>query len=78
MMGTAEAELCQKENESTTPCSVRGRQCGIDDLGNCVADGICCVEGESRYTGKPDAVVEVEDPPPLPPPNAFYSDSTRQ
>ena len=60
MMGTPEAEVCQKENESTTPCSVRGQQCGIDDLGNCVADGICCVEGESRHSAKRDAAAEVD------------------
>lgn len=49
MMGTAEAEVCQKENESTVPCSVKGRECGVDNMGNCVANGICCVEGACSY-----------------------------
>jgi len=49
LMGTPEAEVCQKENESTTPCSIRGRQCGVENMGNCVADGICCVEDACSY-----------------------------
>lgn len=49
MMGTEEAEVCQKENESTVPCSVRGRECGVDSSGTCVANGICCVEDACSY-----------------------------
>ncbi|XP_076436956.1 terepressin/terephysin-like [Babylonia areolata] len=49
LMGTAEAEACQKENESAAPCVVSGRHCGMDNTGNCVADGICCVEDACSY-----------------------------
>ncbi|KAK7109698.1 terepressin/terephysin-like [Littorina saxatilis] len=49
LMGTPEAEVCQKENESTTPCSVSGHQCGVNNMGNCVADGICCDEDACSY-----------------------------
>ncbi|XP_012939782.1 lys-conopressin preprohormone isoform X1 [Aplysia californica] len=41
-IGTPETEICQKENQSTSPCSVRGETCGYRDSGNCVANGICC------------------------------------
>ena len=45
LMGTTETEVCQKENESTVPCTVKGRQCGVNNNGNCVADSLCCDEG---------------------------------
>ncbi|CAL1537280.1 unnamed protein product [Lymnaea stagnalis] len=41
-VGTAEAAVCQQENDSSTPCLVKGEACGSRDAGNCVADGICC------------------------------------
>nr|AQS80498.1 Conopressin precursor [Charonia tritonis] len=43
LVGTREARECEKENESSTACSVQGRQCGRDNSGRCVAKGICCV-----------------------------------
>nr|P0DN43.1 RecName: Full=Terepressin/terephysin; AltName: Full=Conopressin/Conophysin-like; Contains: RecName: Full=Terepressin; AltName: Full=Conopressin-like; Contains: RecName: Full=Terephysin; AltName: Full=Conophysin-like; Flags: Precursor [Terebra subulata] len=49
LMGTSEAEVCQKENESSAPCAVSGRHCGMDNTGNCVADGICCVEDACSF-----------------------------
>ncbi|GAB1607634.1 conopressin/neurophysin-like [Argonauta hians] len=36
------AKECAQENESTTPCAVKGIACGTDGQGRCVADGVCC------------------------------------
>lgn len=41
-IGTKDAEECQKENESITPCVVKGVKCKKANGGNCVANGICC------------------------------------
>ncbi|XP_064601565.1 conopressin/neurophysin-like [Liolophura sinensis] len=41
-IATEESEVCQKENESRTPCEIDGAPCGVDGQGNCVADGVCC------------------------------------
>ena len=40
--GTIESSICEKENDSTQPCGVRGEPCGSRGQGNCVADGLCC------------------------------------
>ena len=47
--GTIESSVCEKENESTQPCRVRGDACGTRSQGNCVADGLCC---DSRKYGQ--------------------------
>jgi len=44
-MGTQETRVCDKEDDSTEPCAVRGEQCGRNGQGNCVAKGICCNAG---------------------------------
>lgn len=49
-IGTKDAEECQKENESITPCVVKGVKCKKANGGNCVANGICCNSGESKVT----------------------------
>ena len=41
-IGTLESRVCEKENESTIPCKVKGEQCGSRGQGNCVADKLCC------------------------------------
>ncbi|KAK6174687.1 hypothetical protein SNE40_017918 [Patella caerulea] len=41
-MGTEETSVCGQENDSTTPCTVRGEPCGSRQLGTCVANGFCC------------------------------------
>ncbi|XP_013385738.1 conopressin/neurophysin isoform X2 [Lingula anatina] len=42
-VGTSEADVCKKENESNTPCSVKGKSCDSSlFMGKCTADGICC------------------------------------
>jgi arginine vasopressin/oxytocin-neurophysin 1 len=45
-MGTKLSSVCAKENESTTACTVPGRQCGPNNEGKCVANGICCTSGK--------------------------------
>ncbi|BFY97773.1 hypothetical protein BsWGS_00813 [Bradybaena similaris] len=45
-IGTPETEVCQQENDSLSPCFVKGDVCGARDSGNCVANGICC-DGDS-------------------------------
>lgn len=45
LMGTSDAMVCQKENDSPIACAVSGDSCGSRGQGNCVADGICCDSG---------------------------------
>nr|P05486.2 RecName: Full=Conopressin-conophysin; Contains: RecName: Full=Conopressin-G; Short=Con-G; AltName: Full=Conopressin-K; AltName: Full=Lys-conopressin-G; Contains: RecName: Full=Conophysin-G; Flags: Precursor [Conus geographus]BAO65572.1 G039_VD_Conophysin-conopressin_precursor_conopeptide [Conus geographus] len=47
-MGTAEANRCIEEDEDPIPCQVVGQHCDLNNPGNihgnCVANGICCVD----------------------------------
>ncbi|KAL8592137.1 hypothetical protein ACOMHN_033508 [Nucella lapillus] len=63
LIGTPEAEVCQKENESASPCVVSGRHCGMDNTGNCVADGLCCVDDACSFNSLCKARVEGEGSP---------------
>lgn len=52
LFGTQEAFVCEKENDSTSPCEVRGEACGARGQGNCVASGICCDAGACSFNSK--------------------------
>nr|AXL95535.1 conopressin/conophysin [Conus ermineus] len=47
-MGTAEANRCSEEDGDPIPCQVIGNHCALNNPGNihgnCVANGICCVD----------------------------------
>ncbi|KAL4232163.1 hypothetical protein ACF0H5_009738 [Mactra antiquata] len=50
--GTPETRICEKENDRTTPCQIRGESCGAGSHGYCVSDGICCDSGACSFNDK--------------------------
>ncbi|XP_067656831.1 conopressin/neurophysin-like [Haliotis asinina] len=59
--GTQEASICQKENESSTPCVIRGATCGSRGQGHCVSEGMCCDEEACSFNSRCD--VRARDQP---------------
>ncbi|XP_060607704.1 terepressin/terephysin-like [Ruditapes philippinarum] len=50
--GTSETQICQKENERTIACEIRGEPCGARGQGSCVTDGICCDSSACSFNDK--------------------------